>query len=313
MGAGATGARQAGRRSTQKLVPAGRASGRDAERPVAGAGLARGRYRATRLSAGSIRLEPRSVGQLLDTACELFAARFAPLFAVGFCLWVPATVMLRMMDRESPVAASMQLLLHGLVGALCSGFACVLVAARIEGREISALDAFLAVTVRVPGLLFLSFLLGVSGVLVFLCCIGVVPSWLLAVAPAVYVIERCNVLRAIGRSVTLVASGGGFVRWAGYSMLGGLMTAPFTQLHQALDIPEVHERLRGALSLSGAALDLVISAVSAPFLAVGTAFLAVVQAVYYFDQRVRREGYDLERRVDALEQDEAARPQEQGA
>jgi hypothetical protein len=147
----------------------------------------------------------------------------------------------------------------------------------------------------------LSFVLGVSKVLLVACCLGVIPLWLFAVVPSVYVIERCNVFRAIGRGVSLVGSGGAFVRWSGYVILGLLMTLPFTQLQEALEIPALHERLRGTFSLSDTSLDFAIAAIGAPYLAVATAFLAVVQAVFYFDLRVRKEGYDLERRLEELE------------
>jgi hypothetical protein len=137
--------------------------------------------------------------------------------------------------------------------------------------------------------------------LLLVCCIGVIPLWLFAVVPSVYVIERCNVFRAVGRGMSLVTSGGAFLRWGGYTLLGFLMTLPFTQLQEGVEALDLHERLRGALSLSDTTLDFAIAAIGAPYLAVGTAFLAVVQAVFYFDLRVRKEGYDLERRLDELE------------
>ena len=65
-------------------------------------------------------------------------------------------------------------------------------------------------------------------------------------------------------------------------------------------IDQRRDRIREALSISGSSLDFAIAALGAPYLAIASAFFGVVQAVFYFDLRVRREGFDLEQRVDAL-------------
>jgi hypothetical protein len=268
---------------------------------TAGSGLARSRYRAAQLSARPSSLRPRSVVQILDAACELFGARFAPLFAIGFCLWLPVQFLEHLLIRNDPGLAYLAaIMIGGSAEVLCAGFACVLVGASMRGAEISALDAFLAVLVRVPGLFVFSILAGVSRALL-VCCVGVVGMWLFAVVPAVYVIERCNVLVAVGRGVSLVAAGGAFLRWCGTTLLAMLMTLPFLTLQQGLAVPGVRDRIREALSMSGSSLDFAIAALGAPYLAIASAFFGVVQAVFYFDLRVRREGFDLEQRIDALE------------
>lgn len=267
---------------------------------TAGSGLARSRFRAAQLSAHPRHLRPRSVVQILDAACELFAARFALLFAAGFCLWLPVQFVVYLLQRnDSTLGGLVDLMAQGSVAVLSAGFACVLVGASMRGVEVSGVDAFLAVVVRLPGLLVFALVAGVSQALLF-CCVGVIGMWLFAVVPAVYVIERVNVLQAVGRGMSLVASGGAFLRWCGYGLLGMVMTFPFTRLPQALSFPGVRDELRSALSTRGSSLDFAIAALSAPYLAIASAFLGVVQAVFYFDLRVRQEGFDLEQRLDAL-------------
>lgn len=272
--------------------------------PAAGSRLARRRFRTARLASRAGLLAPRSFPRILDAACDALAARFTPCFVVPLLLWFPAVFAEALLMRNAPDWALFvwSTSVPNLVQGLTTVFVCSLVGAYLEGRSFSVREELLHGFARAPGGVALCLATGVVSArgLCFCFVPGLALYWLFAAAPAAYVLERTNVFRAVGRSVTLAANGGAFLRWLGCATVGWLMVAPFKSTKSVLDMIPVRHALEEHLALSGYSFDLAVAALAAPLLAIGTAFTAVVGTVYYLDLRTRREGLDLELRLAAL-------------
>jgi hypothetical protein len=272
--------------------------------PAAGSRLARRRFRTARLAGRAGQLAPRTFPRILDAACDALAARFTPCFCVSLLLWFPAVFAQALLVRNAPDWAVLgwSASVPNLVQGLTVVFVCSLVGAYLEGREVAVREELLHGFARAPGGVVLGLVTGVASATGLCFCFvpGVALYWLFAAAPAVYVLERTSVFRAVGRSVTLAANGGAFLRWAGCTAIGKLMAGPFVWTKDVLDMVPVRNALEEHLALSGHSFDLAVAALAAPLLAIGTAFAAVVRTVYYIDLRTRREGLDLELRLAAL-------------
>jgi hypothetical protein len=271
--------------------------------PAVGSGLARRRFRTARLAARASRLAPRTFPRMLDAACDALAARFTACFSISLLLWFPALFAEALLVRNASDAALIwSLTVPGLVQTLSAVFVCSLVGAHLEGRPAAAGEELLHGLVRSPGSVVLALVTGLASTVGMCACFapGIALRWLFAAVPAVYVLERATVFGAIGRSVTLAASGGAFLRWLGCTAIGWLMILPFTSAKWALYAVPERSSLEEYVALSGHSFDLAVAALAAPLLAIGTAFAAVVRTVYYFDLRTRREGLDLELQLAAL-------------
>ena len=65
-------------------------------------------------------------------------------------------------------------------------------------------------------------------------------------------------------------------------------------------MPPVRALIEDYLPVSGIALEVLLAMLAAPFLAVATAFGAVLATVFYVDQRVRCEGLDLRLKLESM-------------
>jgi hypothetical protein len=134
--------------------------------------------------------------------------------------------------------------------------------------------------------------------------------WLFAVIPAVYVLEReglksrnwlAQVGAALVRGFQLVWGWDSFARWLGWVTVAVIaITGPLGSIPGLIDVPQVREFLDQQLGAQGSGVEFMIAAVGSVFVGIGTAYMAVLMTVYYLDQRVRREGLDLELRLEQL-------------
>lgn len=274
-----------------------------------------------RADSRAMSMGPRGVGQILDTALDVLFARFAP--CVGF-----ATLFILPFRLGGELLAAEQRLLweftYALPELLTSAFVCSLVGAHFLQRRATAGAAFRGGLVALPGITVIACLKVVS---VFgLTCLCVIPSilgyWIFAVMPAVYVLERGDLVRraqaapgtrwaagvglAILRGMRLVFERGAFLRWAGWSVVGlCVLYLPLNLSAGVMDAPQVRHRLHEILPLQGRAVWIALASIGAVFAGIGTAYLAILNTVYYLDQRVRREALDLELFLDARRTDGA--------
>jgi hypothetical protein len=265
---------------------------------------ATGRQRVgARLASRAEELRPRTFGQLLDCAAEIFASNFVLCIALAGGLWLPVKLMEEVLWR-SPEGEALMLPFGMLMGTLtvalqfqCAGFLAPTVVGWHRGERVGARASLRQWIGRLPGLLVLSgllFVLSIAGT-----CLCIVPGWLVQwiffVIPAVYVVERVDVPTAIGRSVNLAKGWGGLGRWVGLSIVSAIMLLPFsTTTPLSIGSPVFRDTLQEALALRSGPVDLLAVLLVVLFMAVASGFQAVLIGVYYVDQRVRKEGYDLE-------------------
>ena len=80
------------------------------------------------------------------------------------------------------------------------------------------------------------------------------------------------------------------------------MVLPLSSFTTALEAPAVRQVVEESLALQGRLVELAIAVITAAFLGIGTAYMAILETVYYLDERVRKEGFDLELRLRELEE-----------
>lgn len=253
----------------------------------------------------AVAMDPRDVGQLLDLAVDVFVARFLPLVGAAFVMWLPLRFLLS--SQSDPDMLLFLGLLHSLIAqTLCVGVSIQIVHAHLQGREMGLGQVLLTALRRSPALLFASGLIGIVTSTACMCLIapGVWVMFLWSVVPAALMLERVGAVDALSRSQRLVR--GSFARWAGVMACTMAAKSPFDAVASALDVPWVRNYCLDQLALQPAVYTVLEVVVLSLFLAISGAGVAVVTTVFYLDCRVRREGFDLEMRLERLAQARAA-------
>lgn len=250
-------------------------------------------------------VRPRGVGEILDTAFDVFAVRFAACLGLAALLWFPIRLVETVVvERASREVAALLMAVPMVVEFLTVAFVARLVREQLQGGHLGAFQAMAGGLSRMPGLIVIGFGTGILVALTWVCCfcsLGVIPlvvTWLFSVAPAVYVLERVTLPEAVVRSTQLVRSS--FPRFSGWFLLKLVMVMPIAGLAVAADDPDVEAALRAHLPLGEASYLLVLAAVSSLFAGLATAYSAVAMTVYYVDTRTRSEGFDLRLRLERL-------------
>jgi hypothetical protein len=288
-------------------------------------GLALGRHAPVRLERERPLRGPRGVGGLLDQALDVLVERFGPCVGIGILCWLPLQLAVELASR-SGASPEAQLVVQALLMVLAlvpkfltTAFVCLVVAGRLLERPVATADAVRRGFLRLPGL---ACLLGLQMLgMLLLACACLVPAllapWLFALMPTLYVLEDARrpeapagllarwgrgVRQAFERGLRLVLGWDSLGRFFGYSVVAYVtVSLPLSSFVGGLGLPPVREELDALLGLSGTPVDLALTLMATALVAVGTAYVAVLDAVFYFDQRVRREGLDLELALGRLE------------
>jgi hypothetical protein len=292
--------------SIQRLVPANREAP-----PSPSTGR---RFEGARVVDDSMSLRRRGVGQILDTSMDVLVARFGVFVGIGALCWLPFKIgsellwysgaddVTRLLWTATTVAPQL----------LTTSFVCSLVGAHLLRREMSLGEALKIGFTRFPGMVLIALLNIVVAVLMLCPCVitSYASYWLFAVIPAVYVLEReglksrnwlAQVGAALVRGFQLVWGWDSFARWLGWVTVAVIaITGPLGSIPGLIDVPQVREFLDQQLGAQGSGVEFMIAAVGSVFVGIGTAYMAVLMTVYYLDQRVRREGLDLELRLEQL-------------
>lgn len=276
-------------------------------------------------SVEPIALRPLNFGEVLDTSFNLFKRNFKAAVLVSAVIMVPLSLLgglaaagLAPTDfaaLEDPNASFEDVLgvfggVFGAIGlaSLIQVLGSILVQAattRIysesyRGGSMSAGDALRHGLRRLPAMLGLTLVTAIGSFLGLLLCIA--PGvWLYAawgVAPAALIVEEIGPLRSLRRSFNLVK--GNWWRVFGLLFLSLLLVSVITSIVTApLQIgmtfgagfsgsPEA------AFSGSFLALNTIVSGIAT---AITLPFTAAVVVAIYYDLRVRKEGYDLDRLI----------------
>jgi hypothetical protein len=258
-------------------------------------------------------LRPRGVGELLDTACDALRARAGACLLLAVPPWLLVHALERallteaVLDFEDPSDLGLLVGQAGVasgVRALTMGLVTLVVYGYLQGRRPSASAALAACLRRAPALLALTLVTGLGVFAASLCgfaCLmlpAVLLGWLWAAAPAALVLEGVGPLAALRRSMALARRG--FARWIAIATVSKLAALPLLGVLQALQVPEAREHLQASLGCPEpwfTGLELLLGS---SLSGAATALAAVMLTVYYIDQRVRVEGFDLDMRLERL-------------
>ncbi|MGF1664769.1 MAG: hypothetical protein ACFCVC_00695 [Acidimicrobiia bacterium] len=272
-----------------------------------------------------VALRPLNFGEVLDTSFNLFKRNFKAVVLVSGAIMIPLSLLgaaaaaglapsdLSALDDPNADVEDILGLFGGLLGAIGLGSLLQIVgsilvqaattriyAESYRGGSMSAGDALRHGLGRLPGMLGLTLLTTIGSFIGIILCIA--PGvWLYAawgLAPAALIAEPTSPIKALGRSFNLVK--GNWWRVFGLLLLAavlvaiisGTVTAPlqFGATFGAGFAENPAFVLSGTFVALNTLVTGLVTAVTLPFTA------AVVVAIYY-DLRVRKEGYDLERLI----------------
>ncbi|MEW2498917.1 hypothetical protein AB0878_00380 [Amycolatopsis sp. NPDC047767] len=278
---------------------------------------------------GVISLRPLNVGDILDGA--ITAIRRYPVLILGTSAVIavivagltlivqlvvqpdlnrvatlgPAATQQEALDAMYNVLGSTALslipaLIITLLGqTFLTGFLTVVMGKAVLGRPVDFRSAMQEVTPRLLPLLGLTILYGLATMVAAIFCLlpAVIPYVFWALASPALVLERGTIRQAFGRSRTLVS--GAFWRVLGILLLaaviGWLITAiigiPFDLGSGAFSGLFDPQATAPVQTTGGLVLSAVGSVIARTIVA---PFIALVTVVLYIDQRMRREGMDIE-------------------
>lgn len=248
-------------------------------------------------------LYPMSVGQILDRTFALYRQNFALFAGIVAVLQVPLAILSMLITATSPQSSttggtfdvsqfSGSLALSGLTGILSLIFSAIItgalaqaISARYLGREITIEGAYMSIgTGTVVALILASILYGIIvGIgFIFLVIPGIYLLVRFLFVSEVIVLERTGIWEAFGRSSQLVS--GSWWRVFGIGLLVFIITAI---------LEGIVGSVAGALFFTGhrvlgQAASSIVAILVKPF-ELGALILL------YYDLRIRKEGFDIER------------------
>jgi hypothetical protein len=273
----------------------------------------RGRGSIARVESGVPGIRPRRVGEVLDVATEVFRARFGTYVGLSTLLWLPVYVVqsFLVVAEWTPGDVPFQtagfflgflvtLFATGVVSVLDNAIVARLVADELAGRGVSIGDAVKNALSRGFAISVIAFVNSTLTTFGCFCMIlpGILIAWQLYLAPAICVIEDAGIGESFARSSHLAR--GRLGPWLGLFVVAFLLLLPFTLVAGVSDRPDLRATALGSLGIPALAYDCARIGFASLFTGVATAFQAVVATVWYFDSRARREGIDLEARLERL-------------
>lgn len=234
-----------------------------------------------------------AISDVLDTAFQLIRRGSLPVLGAAVLLFVPPFVV-----AAAPVGRlyALWMGLYMVASATWTGLTqVVLIHALSQAYEGGRPDLRYTLSVvaqRAGSVLGVTFMVGVAVLLGMMAFVlpGIFLMCMFYVAPAVVVLEDTQAGPALGRSARLVAG-------AGWKVLGAVVTVMLIGYLVRTGVTSLY-RAGGLL----ASLATPVGFAANAFL---TLLTAAVATSFYYALRVAREGYDLERMANRLEDDEA--------
>jgi hypothetical protein len=265
-------------------------------------------------------LRPLGVGEILDAGIKLYLRHWKPLMicVAGIVLPVQilSTLVMASIDSSSVdvgfgtgTSTSANNLSGGELAAFVAvGLVSILSALLATAACFKAIaDAWLGTTPdagrslrfgarRLPALIWLSIVGGVFLVLAFLAfvipSIWLFVSWSLAVP--VLLFERVGAVAALRRSFRLVRH-----RW--WPTLGVLLVGYLLASIVAGIVQLIPSGIANAVASDSVVADAIAAVIGGTVSAmISTPYIAAILTLLYFDQRVRKEGFDLQLLADGL-------------
>lgn len=234
-------------------------------------------------------LRPRSGPEIIDAALVLARRDYAALVRIAALIFLPYLVLeVTVLSRPASIVW-LDMLVWYVVEVLAAGAMAHAIAEAYHGRPVDPRRSIDAVLRRAPLLLAsvaLKWLFVLAGAILLLVPGILLAVGLFAVVPVVMLEGHAGAI-ALHRSLSL-ADGG---RWR---ILGVLTTVTILVWVVELSITTIPVWVLGdAASLEARVLGTVVTALAAPL-------LGAVPVLLYYDQRIRREGYDLEVHLPAV-------------
>jgi hypothetical protein len=243
---------------------------------------------------------------------EILRSRPLACFGFSMALWLPARLLrtwyntsfgLGPPDEVLPILAYavVAMILPILIPLVVSAALARVAHDTIQGRPASRASTF---AVLRPGLflrlMLITFLIAMLTGLGVLACVvpGFYLSWRLSTATTALVVEDLTPVSAVKRSFAITR--GTFLRWLGLAVVQQCMLIPFSGPVAVLDDPTLRAEVLSSIPLSAPALELLSLCLATLFLSVATAFAGLAMAVFYFDCRVRVDGFDLDMALERL-------------
>lgn len=274
-----------------------------------------------------IALRPLSFGEVLDTAFNLFKRNFKTAVAVSAVIMIPLALLggaasaglapsdLAVLEDPNATPEAVLGLLGGVmgaasIGALIQSFGSLLVQAATtrlyaesyRGSTLAMGDALRYGLRRLPAMLGVTLMSAIATFAGLILCIApgvwLYTAW--AAAPAALIAEDIGPVDSLRRSYRLVS--GHWWRTFGLLVVANILVTVIVSLVTAplqfaigfgAGVNDPTLPFSGGYLAANTIISGVLTAVTVPFLA------AVIVAIY-FDLRVRKEGYDLERLIAEL-------------
>jgi hypothetical protein len=243
-------------------------------------------------------LRPLSIGEILDTSFQLYRRYFVTLATIGvLCTAVPLMIDVYIESSGGRMAhlglAVLSAVLLMTLNSVATAATVFVVSEGYLGREVGAGDALQFAAPFVWRLILaqvLNFLLTFAGMLLFIIP-GLIVLVALSLTPPALVVEDLASTAALGRSWRLT-------RGARWKLVGVFIPLLLILVVPMIAVTVIVTVVAGILG--------VASAMDATGVAVlGAAFAGLVQmlvyplfncalTIAYYDQRIRKEGFDLE-------------------
>jgi hypothetical protein len=262
-------------------------------------------------------LRPLGVGEVLDAGIKLYLRHWKPLMicVVGIILpiQIVSALVVQSIDPNSidfsfdstsggyndELAAYFVLELLAALGILFATAACFkAVADAWLGVEPDARRSLGFALRQMPRLVWLALVwfcgLAIAFLALFVPGIWLFVAWSLAVPALLF--ERVGASKALGRSFRLVRG-----RW--WPILGGLLVAYLLTIIAGIFVSLVPATIVSVVAPDNDVANVLASIVGGTVSQlISTPYLAAVIALLYFDQRVRKEGFDLQLLAEGLGQ-----------
>jgi hypothetical protein len=261
----------------------------------------------------TIGLRPLSTGELLDRTFSLYRGHFAVFLGIvslpHLCVLAPQCLSLAFRSHGASMSGASGLFVWGVGASLltiavsaASHAATVIAVSQVHlGRPAGVMDSFSKVKSRIAAVIGLSFSVGI---LAMLACIAlIVPGVLLAVrwslAVPAMVLENRGIRDAMSRSAELTIGNRGriFVIWMLFLILN---IGCNWLLHWPI---EVAAGVNTMAALRRAAVGWQVASLAAKFVAVCVVgpLATIAFSLVYFDERVRKEAFDLQLMMTTLD------------
>jgi hypothetical protein len=258
-------------------------------------------------------LRPLSTGELLDRTFSLYRSHFGlfvGIFALPHILVLAAQLVQLTTQRanvRSPNVFAAMLWVVGvsllsLIMASASQAASVFAVSELHlDRTATVIDSFVKVKRHIPGVIFMSFIvgIGVTAGAIALIAPGILLAIIWCLSVPAKVLENKGVFAALSRSVDLTKNDWGRIFVVGLLVLVLLWGVPLLLQTPIL----IATYLTAKSGMRNATFALQIGSVVAGFVAqslvgaVGT----IAFSVLYYDERVRKEAFDLQLMMMALD------------